>query len=277
VVTVTFETGDAGATFVGAPGSTTATTDGAGLATFAGLGINGLVGNYTLRFAAPGLGFVVSGNIAVTPGAPASLTITTQPSSPVTNDVAFAQQPVIQVNDGSGNGVPGVVVTASLNGGGTLGGTVDATTDATGAATYADLKITGLIGDRTIDFTAGLLSATSGTVTVEAGAFTQLIITREPPAAATADTPFALAEQPLVQLADVSGNAVATAAIQIDATLESGTGTLGGTLTQNTDATGLATYTDLSINNPGATGAHTIRFTATVSGFFVISATITLP
>src|SRR6185295_12227845 len=49
LVTATITGAPAGVAFVGTP---TATTDGAGVATFVGLGLSGLVGNYTLTFTA---------------------------------------------------------------------------------------------------------------------------------------------------------------------------------------------------------------------------------
>jgi hypothetical protein len=98
-------------------------------------------------------------------GAPATITINTQPFSAVpTSGVAFDQQPVVTVTDGFGNPVPGVQVTASLatiSGSGTLGGSNNpVTTDGSGVATFTDLSITGS-GTFEVVFTAGTANATS--------------------------------------------------------------------------------------------------------------------
>jgi hypothetical protein len=98
-------------------------------------------------------------------GAPATITINTQPFSAVpTSGVAFDQQPVVTVTDGFGNPVPSVQVTASLatiSGSGTLGGSNNpVTTDGSGVATFTDLSITGS-GTFEVVFTAGAANATS--------------------------------------------------------------------------------------------------------------------
>src|SRR2546429_1077444 len=75
--------------------------------------------------------------------------ITTQPSTTAQSGVAFAQQPVVQLRDASGNPVSqtGVTVTAAIaSGGGTLGGTLTATTNGSGVASFTNLAITGAAG-----------------------------------------------------------------------------------------------------------------------------------
>ena len=60
-----------------------------------------------------------------------------------------------------------------------------------------------------------------------------------------------------VRLEDKNGNAVAQDGINITASLESGPGSLAGTLTQTTDGSGVATFTDLEFT---IGGSHIIRF-----------------
>src|SRR2546429_1650778 len=162
--------------------------------------------------------------------------ITTQPSSTAQSGVAFAQQPVVQLRDGAGNAVSqvGVTVTAAIaTGGGTLGGTLTATTIAGGTASFTNLSISGTTGDRTLSFSAtGLTPAVSGTITVGAGAATQLTLTTQP--SATAQSGVAFAQQPVVQLRDGDGNAVNQAGVTITAAIATGGGTLGGTETPTT-------------------------------------------
>ena len=47
------------------------------------------------------------------------------------------------------------------------------------------------------------------------------------------------------------------------ASINSGTGSLSGTLTEHTDASGIATFTDLVITN-SVTGSYTLLFTASL-------------
>jgi uncharacterized protein YccT (UPF0319 family) len=258
-------------------GTATASTTASGLATFTNLSITGTIGQRTLSFSATGLGTVTSSAIDITAGAPTQLTITTPPSATAQSGVAFAQQPAIQLRDVSGNLVSqaGVVVTAAIaTGGGTLGGTATASTTASGLATFANLSITGTIGQRTLSFSAtGLGTVTSSAIDITAGAATQLTITTPP--SATAQNGVAFAQQPAIQLRDVSGNAVSQAGVVVTAAIATGGGTLDGTTTATTGGTGLATFANLGIT--GTVGDRTLRFTATgltdvVSGTITITA-----
>ncbi len=205
-----------------------------------------------------------SGSVPATSasGPPTQLSITTQPTDSVQSGVAFAQQPTVQLRDASGNPVSlaGVTVTASIaSGGGTLGGTVTATSDVSGVAAFTNLSIGGAAGDRTLSFSAsGLTGATSSTVSVTAGAATQLTITTQP--ADSVQSGVAFAQQPTVQLRDASGNPVSQAGVTVTASIASGGGTLGGTVTATSDVSGVATFTNLSIG--GTMGNRTLSFSA---------------
>src|SRR5207237_991168 len=212
----------------------------------------------------------------ITAGAATQLTMTTEPSATAQSGVAFAQQPVIQVRDASGNPVnqAGVTVTAAIaTGGGTLGGTLTATTLGTGVASFTNLAISGTAGDRTLSFSAtGLTGATSTTITITAGAATQLTVTTEP--SSTAQSGVAFAQQPVIQVRDASGNPVNQAGVTVTATIASGPA--GATLTNATATTvgsGEATFSGLAIN--GSTGSYTLSFGATGLAS-VQSGTITL-
>jgi hypothetical protein len=80
----------------------------------------------------------------------------------------------------------------------------------------------------------------------------------------------------VVQVVDsVSGSPVAVSGAQVTVSLNSGTGTLSGTLTRSTDASGKATFNDLSIDLFGpktlAATAVSAGFTPATSGLFTIS------
>jgi hypothetical protein len=138
-------------------------TSALGVATFAGLFINGTAGNFTLLFSVPSLTGATSSTIVLTAGAASQLTITTQPVDGAGSGGAFPTQPVIQLKDAAGNAVfvSGTVVTAALaTGVGTLGGTLTATTNAVGVATFANLSITAAAGTpHTLIFTAPAVTA----------------------------------------------------------------------------------------------------------------------
>src|ERR1051325_11312040 len=90
-----------------------------------------------------------------TAGSATRLAIATQPSATVQSGIAFLQQPVIQLQDASGNplsqaGVPVGVTRRSA--GGRLGGARPATTGATGQAMFTNLSIAGSVGPRTLRF-----------------------------------------------------------------------------------------------------------------------------
>ena len=143
-------------------GATSVVTSALGVATYAGLFINGTAGNFTLGFSVPSLTGATSSTIALTPGAASQLTITTQPVDGAGSGGAFPTQPVIQVRDFAGNAVSvsGTVVTAALaSGAAALTGTLTATTNALGVATFANLSITGVAGVRTLIFTAPAVTA----------------------------------------------------------------------------------------------------------------------
>lgn len=149
----------------------------------------------------------------------------------------------------------------------TSSNTAHATVNTAGLATAVNL------GTPTINFyTYPFLTtdATPAVMTVVVGAKTKLAMDTQPSTTATTATPFAT--QPAVQLQDAAGNDVAEASVTITAAKQSGSGTLGGTLTAVTDGTGVATFTDLQITG---TGAHTLVFTGT-GLTSIISGTITV-
>lgn len=204
---------------------------------------------------------------------PNMLTITTQPSSGPVNDVAFSTQPVIQLRDTNGNPLPtaGITVTIGLaSGAGILGGTLSVNTDASGVATFTNLKITGLVGVRTLQFTAfSYTTIVSSNVTVAVGAANKASITTQPGSAADG---VAFTVQPVIQIQDISGNNVSST-VNVVATKATGPGTLSGTTTVACVG-GVATFTNLALTG---TGGYTLTFTptaltATTSASFTVGA-----
>jgi hypothetical protein len=245
-------------------GTTTVSAVG-GVATFTNLQING-VGAHTLTFTSSGLTSATA-TVTVTQ-VPVALAITTQPSASATTNVAFPQQPVLQVRDAGNARVVGstVEVTAAIaTGTGTLAGTTTVSA-VDGIATFTNLRIVGS-GAHTLTFTSGTLSAaTSSNISVTLAPPTQLAVTT-PPAGGVSGTPFTT--QPVVELRDATGLLVPDATNSVTAAITAGSGTLVGTTTVAAVG-GVATFTNLQING---VGAHTLTFTS--SG--LTSATATTP
>ena len=128
-----------------------------------------------------------------------------------------------------------------------------------GIAAFTDLMITGAPGPRTLTFTSsGLPPVSSNSVNVGVGAATQVVIVTQPSSTAQLGVPFST--QPVVKIVDANGNAVAQAGVNVDASIFAGGGTLTGTLTEATNASGVATFTNLAFN--GNVGVRSLQFSS---------------
>src|SRR5207249_4672937 len=168
------------------------------------------------------------------------------PSATGTAGMAFAQQPVVRIEDGFGNLVSSdssTVVTASRSAGsGTLQGmTILAAIN--GVVTFTNLSHS-VATNITIQFAGGsLASAISSNVTVSAAAASRVTIQTQPSSTATAGVVFA--QQPVVRIEDQYGNLRSSDnATTVTAARSSGTGTLQGTIVA-TATGGVAGFIDL--------------------------------
>ncbi len=233
----------------------TATTDGFGNATFAGLTLTGPVEVYRLQFASPSLTVTAASLTTLSAGPPAGITVSTEPSANANSGVALATQPVVVVRDGAGNPVGGVTVTASTGAGVTVSG-ASAVTDTAGAATFTGLTLTGTVGSYTLGFAAGAAAAAAaGPTALGAGAPATVTIQQAPPG--STESGIAMTPAPSVLVRDASSNVVPGVAVTVAAVGTSPT-LVGGLAT--TDAGGVATFGTLALG--GVVGAHTLRFTA---------------
>jgi hypothetical protein len=162
-VTATISSGPSG-TLQGA----TATTDGTGRAAFSGLAVTGAAGSYTLSFSAPGLAGVTSAPFSIQAGGAARLAMVTAPSTLARSRAPLVVQPVLQVQDPSGNPIrqAGTVITASTTARSTTLANATATTDANGRAAFTGLTITGIPGPKDLSFSAAGLQAVTARVTL---------------------------------------------------------------------------------------------------------------
>ncbi len=263
---VTFSVTAGGGTVGG--GSTTTVTSGGDGSVAITWQLGTTLGAQTLRGSVSATEFADVSVTATQPPA-SQLVLSVAPSGNALSGAALAQQPAVQLKDAGGANVPeaGMTITATiLSGGGTLSGTTTVNTNASGAAVFSNLAISGLVGNRTLRFTATLASGTatvtSGTIALAPGAAADLTVKVQP--SANAGSGAALSQQPAVQLRDAATNNAAQAGVVVTATVATGTATLQGSTTATTDANGVATFVNLALN--GATGPVTLRFTATLLG-----------
>ena len=186
------------------------------------------------------------------------LVIRTQPGN-ATSAVALGTQPVVEIQDASGAVVTSenttIVAAAIATGGGTLGGAASITA-ASGVVSFTDLAISGLVGNRTLTFSAaGLTSATSDAFELRPG-----------PVSATAST--VVVSSPTV----APGGTVTLTLIARDA---EGNQQQAGGSTVTFTATGGSSQGTIGATVDHLDGAYTAVFTATEAGTAVtIGATV---
>jgi len=210
-----------------------------------------------------------------TAGTAGQLAITTQPSASAASGAVFAQQPAIQLQDLLGNPVTtnGVAITAQSSG--ALGGNVTVAT-VNGVATFANLSLAGLTGSYTLTFTGtNLTGVTSNSIALTPGQATGLVVVTQP--GTTEQSGVAFAQQPVIQVVDAAGNAVASFGRAVTAAINSGPGgTINPTGRQvSTNANGTASFTTLTLTGP--VGSYTLLFStaglsADVSSSFALAA-----
>src|SRR2546425_2768573 len=200
----------------------------------------------------------------------------TQP--PTTTAAGAAITPAVRVeardaNDATVTSFGGVVsMEIGTNpAGGSLSGTTNLPA-ANGVATFSNLAINRAAGGYTLRASSGTVTQVSPPFTIIPGAATQLTVTTQP--SATAPSGVAFAQQPVIQLRDAAGNAVSQAGVTVTAAIATGGGTLGGALSATTTASGVASFTNLSIS--GTAGDRTLSFSATgLTGINSTTITIT--
>jgi hypothetical protein len=159
------------------------------------------------------------------------------------DEVALWLDPVTGGADESAAGVTPITTTANSDQSSVLSLQLPSVADASGALYMDEFRI----GTAWTDVTP----AAGPAIGVKLGFTTQ-------PADAA---PGATMSTVVVQVQSTNGMAVASNGVPITLTLSSGTGTLSGTATRNTDATGAATFNDLSIDTVGIK-----QLTASASG-----------
>lgn len=196
------------------------------------------------------------------PGPATRLAIRTQPAG-ATVGSALQSQPVVELQTATGAvaTTTSAVVSARLSSGtGSLTGATTATT-VNGVATFSGLGITGAVGPKVLEFSApGLGVVLANAVTLATGPAKALAITT--PASATVMVTVPLATQPVLQAVDEAGNPAPFAGT-VTAAVDSGTGAIASGATANTDASGRATFVNLTLGAlSGDVGQARLRMSA---------------
>ncbi len=253
------------------PGGTLACTGGntkaaaTGVATFAGCKITGTAGSYSLTATATGLSAATSNDFLITFGTASQLVFNTQPGGG-SDGAAWGIQPVVDVEDQSGNLVTSSSASITLAIGTNPGGALTCTggntlAAANGVATFAGCQITGKLGSYTVTAVAnGLTGATSSAFNITIGAASKLAFSAQPGGGVDGA---AWTNQPAVTVEDPGGNIVTTATNSITLALGTNPGgalacTGGNTLAATN---GVATFAGCQIT--GKIGTYTLTAAAT--------------
>ena len=244
-----------------------------GVATFTDLALT-TTGAHTLQFTTitPALS-VNSTSFTVTAAAATTIAANSVVTQSAVAGAAVAAPPSVLVTDGT-NPVSGVTVTFTVTGGGgaiSPGSPASVVTNASGIATLTSWTLGTIAGANSVS--AAVTGLTGSPVVFDAtgiaGAPTQLVVTTEPTGAVSGA---AFTTQPVVSIRDANNN-VTTSTASVTATIATGGGTIGGTVTVSA-VSGVATFTDLQIT--GAIGAHTLQFATTTPALTVNSGSFAL-
>ncbi len=256
-VGVTFAVATGGGTVVPV---TAVATDASGIATVTSWTLGTVAGTNTLTATASGLtGSPITFTATGVVGAATQIGANSALTQSATVNTAVTTPPSVVVRDANNNPVAGVPVTFAVTaGGGSILPIAAILTNASGVATLTSWTLGTVAGANTLTATATGLTGSPVTFTATgvAGAAAQLAIVQQP--STTALSGQLLGQQPTVQVRDAFGNPVA-GVVSVSVTLV-GTGTLGGTTPISTNASGLATFTDLSIT--ADPGTYTLNFTS---------------
>ena len=219
---------------------------------------------HTFASAAGLAGSPVTFTHTATSGSAAQLTILSGDDQTAAVGTTLPDSLIVVLLDAQGNPVPGTAVAWVVGAGGGTVAPPNATTDALGRASAA-WTLGPQPGHNTLSAVVSGLDIAQFSATATAGTPASLAVRVQPSTTATSGV--VLAQQPTVQLLDAQGNDTHTAGVAVKVAIGSGGGTLHGTTSRQTDANGLATFTDLAIE--GSPGARTLRFSA--SGFAAVS------
>ncbi|HET6916197.1 MAG TPA: IPT/TIG domain-containing protein [Acidimicrobiales bacterium] len=234
--------------FAFASGTFIEVTNGSGVATFPDLVVDHAGTGYKIT-AADGAASATSTAFSVTAAAsgPLGLSFSGQPSSTTAGQV-ISPAVGVTVVDAFNNPVAGQSVTVSPSGFGFASGTFIEVTNASGVATFGDLVVDQAGSGYTITAADGAASATSTAFSVTAAASGPLGLSFSgQPSSTTAGQ--VISPAVAVRVVDAFNNPVAGSSVTVS---PSGFGFASGTLTEVTNASGVATFPDLVVTQAGS-------------------------
>ena len=272
-ITIALGTSPSGSTL----GGTTTVNAVSGVARFPDLTASTVGVGVTLVAASTGLTGATSAPFNVSPGAPAALVFSTQPSNGTAGS-AIAPALTVTARDANGNTATSFVGTVTLAlgtnpGGGALSGTTTATAVG-GVATFAGISVAKAAAGYTLAASAaGLTTATSSAFTIAPAAASVLAFTTQPSAATAGAT---MTPAVVIEAQDSFGNTATsfTGLVSIALGSSPAGSTLGGTATVNA-VNGVARFVDLSVSAVGTgvtLAATSSGLTAATSAPFSVSA-----
>ncbi len=246
-----------------------------GVAAFSTLSIDGDGAGYTLTATATGIAGATSTAFNITVGAAAALSFLVQPPN-ASGGGTLSPAVQVEILDAGGNRVTSATTSVSLAiasnpGSGSLTGT-NPVTAAGGIASFSNLSIDRAgIGYTLTASATGLAAATSTSFNVTIGSAAKLDFVVHPSNTGGGAT---IAPAVQVEVQDAGGNRViiGTHSVSLAIVNNPGSGTLSGTLPVSTTG-GLATFSDLSIDNAGTgytLSASSLGLVAAMSNSFDI-------
>ena len=184
-------------------------------------------------------------------------------TSPLTaSSGSSASSVTVTLRDQFDNRISGRTVTVAVTGSGNTVNQPVATTNASGVATGSFSSTVAQGKTVTASFTGtggGAISPSSAAVTVNPAAASKVVMVTQPANWTSGTT--SGSTQPSVRLQDPFNNNVLQSNVTITASVASGTGTLSGTTALLTNASGIATYTNLSVTGTtSGYGSHAFNF-----------------
>lgn len=246
-----------------AGGVTSSVTDANGVATAPAWTLGGVAAGEQAVVAA--LGGLTARFTATVQRAPATISVESSPAATATVNADIAPAPTFAVRDSSGNTLQGVPLSVTLTAGtGALTGAPSLSV--LGVMSVGSWRIGTTVGVNTISVSvpgAAHVVARSWSVTGLAGPAASMVVVsgsnQTAPAGAT------VATTPRARITDAFGNALA--GLPVTWTVTAGGGTLGGTATVNTDASGFVDSPSWTLGRRGGTQALTATHNALSAEF----------
>jgi hypothetical protein len=238
-----------------------ATTNANGVATVTSWQLGNAPGPNTVTATATGLPSVTF-HATGTAGTPATVAVHEGDNQTAVQGANVPIRPSVKVTDPSGNPVSGATVTFAVSAGGGIASGLNQVTDALGIAAVNSWQL-GTGAPNTLTASVTGTGITGNPVIFTAQSATQITISSVPSGAVNLGSNFTIN----VQLRNSANVEVPLAGVQLTIAIASGGGTLNGTLTRTTDATGAASFTGINVS--GTAGQRTF----TISGTGLTTAT----